>query len=171
MAVLNRDRTAPELGLDGENPGRTDHDVINMFASGDKIVEDVILVGKPAKNPRHPLLTARSLEKALDVLNSDVYTPFAQKNIQNEGGKTIGCCKYFTVKEYNLTGSEEKITFTEESFLSITCVSGNGAILYTDNGAEEEISFKAGDSFFIPASKNPLDVSLDGSATVLTVSI
>lgn len=111
------------------------------------------------------------LEKALDVLNSDVYTPFAQKNTENEGGKTIGCCKYFTVKEYNLTDTKEKITVTEESFLSITCVSGNGVILYTDNGAEEKISFKAGDSFFIPASKKPLEVSLDGSATVLTVSI
>lgn len=78
------------------------------------------------------------IEKALKVLNFDKYKKLEFKE------PLIGQCKYFTsfVKDVK---SEEKIETNEDSFASITFISGEGEV----NG----IPYKIGDTFFIPAKK------------------
>lgn len=78
------------------------------------------------------------VEKALDVLNFHKY----EKTNFPEG--IIGSCKYFT--SYVLeTKNNSTIHARHDSFASITFISGEGEV--------EGISYKKGDTFFVPANK------------------
>lgn len=78
------------------------------------------------------------LEKALKVLDFNKYIPL---NFNND---LIGKCKYFASYVYN-TQDNNVIETNEESFASITFISGSGTI--------NNLSYKIYDTFFIPANK------------------
>ena len=70
----------------------------------------------------------------------------------------IGICNYFTVDRINLSGELTNRlcgTVGEDSFLHILIIDGSGSII---NG-NEEIDFKKGDSFFIPADSGAYEIS------------
>ena len=83
------------------------------------------------------------IDKAVEVAS---LTPFlGKKNYPH-----LASCEYFTVDKINLDGkffSRIEGTVTDESFLSVQILSGQGEI----STAGEILSYKRGDSFFIPA--------------------
>ena len=88
------------------------------------------------------------LEKALDVLNYQQYEPV---ELKQEDGKVK--CKYFEVQLLDVEG-EKKIPLSDDSFYSAVCIKGNGIIRVED----KEENLKAGDSIFIPATNDLLDI-------------
>ena len=76
------------------------------------------------------------------------------------GGECIGSCKYFEVRRYEIDG-ERSLAVGNESFLSISVVSGSGVI--------EGLKTSAGDSYFSPAGSG--EIKLSGKLTVLAISI
>lgn len=91
------------------------------------------------------------IEKALEV--TDLFP--AKKVPRPE--PHIGNCKYFTVDKVNLSGkimNKLSGTVDENSFLHILFLSGEGEIK-NDN---ENVRFKKGDSFFIPAGDGNYEI-------------
>lgn len=72
----------------------------------------------------------------------------------------IGSCKYFDVRRYEIS-AEKKFFVGEDSFLSLSVVSGEGTV--------EGLSASAGDSYFSPANSGEIKVT--GNLTVLAISI
>ncbi len=92
------------------------------------------------------------VEKALDVTDLGPI-----KRISNPAPH-IGACKYFTVDKVDLTGDiTDKISGTvdESSFLHILITEGQGEL---KNGSDT-ITYKKGDSFFIPAGSGSYELS------------
>lgn len=84
------------------------------------------------------------IDKALDV------TDLEPVKYKNEAYPHVASCDYFTVDHVILDGSivnELSGMVSEESFLHILVLSGDGII----SNADEELPYKCGDSFFIPA--------------------
>ncbi len=104
------------------------------------------------------------IEKSLDVLSPTVYNPTDFEDSCGGAGKTIGKCKYFTVKEYK---SDADITVTPASFLSLTAVSGDAKITVCG----EDIVIKCGETYFAPAPKDAFSIALKTCGTVITVEI
>jgi len=74
----------------------------------------------------------------------------------------IGRCKYFETRKYELCSeSALELYVNESSFLSVTCISGDGYI--------EGEKMSRGDSFFVPANSGEIHIS--GSAEIITVSV
>lgn len=96
------------------------------------------------------------LEKALDVLNFNKYEPVDFKVEKNSHGKTLSRCKYFESTVYEILG-DEKIFLDDDRFYSIVCIKGNGTL----NIDDLEMNIKAGETVFIPAQKNKLQVKGD----------
>ena len=92
------------------------------------------------------------IEKALEVTDL-----FPVKKIPRPEPH-IGNCKYFTVDKVNLSGKISKKlcgTVDETSFLHMLFLSGEGKI---KNG-NEDVKFKKGDSFFLPAGDGNYEIS------------
>ena len=90
--------------------------------------------------------------KALEVTNL-----FPAKKVSRPEPH-IGNCKYFTVDKVNLSGKISKRlcgTVDETSFLHMLFLSGEGKI---KNG-NEDVKFKKGDSFFLPAGDGNYEIS------------
>lgn len=90
--------------------------------------------------------------KALEVTNL-----FPAKKVSRPEPH-IGNCKYFTVDKVNLSGKISKKlcgTVDETSFLHMLFLSGEGKI---KNG-NEDVKFKKGDSFFLPAGDGNYEIS------------
>lgn len=80
----------------------------------------------------------------------------------------IADCDYFTVDKLNLDGKMMKMmegTVTEETFISILMLDGEGTI--TADG--ETLSYKKGDSLFLPAGTG--DYKIEGCCDALITSI
>lgn len=78
------------------------------------------------------------VDKALKVLNFNKY----EKTAFSKG--VIGSCKYFT--SYILDAEKDSLIHARpDSFASVTFISGEGKL--------NDITYKKGDTFFIPASK------------------
>ena len=97
------------------------------------------------------------IDKAMIVANLDEYK---KPDSSAHGKNVIGHCEYFETREYNLNGQFE-LNVSDESFLSITVISGEGYI--------EGEKATAGDSFFCPASSGK--ISIEAKARIITVSI
>jgi len=98
------------------------------------------------------------IDKALDVTSR---TPV--KYI-NKSYPHIGSCEYFTVDHVALDGKVvNKIegTVSSESFLHFLVVKGSGTI----RNASDSVSFRAGDSIFLPAGSG--DYSICGNSELL----
>ena len=98
------------------------------------------------------------IQKALDVANLSTYKGYTRADGKDE---VISKCSYFEVKKFKLNFTHE-FEIDESSFLSLTCVFGEGEI--------EGIPFGAGDSFFVPAENGRIVVNTK-NAEILTVSV
>ena len=94
------------------------------------------------------------------VTDLDVYKP---QIFESEDGSLIGKCEYFETHIYKLNFTKMSIFATDESFVSVTCVKGEGRI----DG--EKIAL--GDTFFIPAGMGEIELSADGECHLITVSV
>ena len=73
----------------------------------------------------------------------------------------IGTCEYFETRKYKLNFTKMAFNVENDSFLSITCVSGNGMI----NGEKMEL----GDTFFSPAGAG--EITVEGDAEIIAVRL
>ena len=102
------------------------------------------------------------IEKALEVTNR---IPIVKSS---ESYPHVADCDYFTVDKLNLDG---KLTYrvqgnvNEKSFLSILILDGAGVI----SSKGEKISYKKGDSFFLPANSG--DWQIEGTCDALLTTI
>ena len=83
------------------------------------------------------------VEKAKKVSTLEKFEP-----VTFEDG-VLGKCEYFTVKRYTISGNG-RFSADENSFVSITCISGRGKI-----GGE---TIQRGDTFFIPAGYGEYEI-------------
>ncbi len=96
--------------------------------------------------------------KAMKVSELTPYTPCIFENTSPE---TIGKCEYFETRKYKLNLSKITLNVDETSFMSITCVGGEGTV------EGERISL--GDSFFAPAGAG--EITVEGDLEFITVTV
>lgn len=93
------------------------------------------------------------VEKALKVINFKKYQPTTFEN------GVLGKCAYFYVTELDVKIGDE-LKAKDDSFLSFTVISGEGKV--------NDLSFKKGDTFFLPASKK---ATFKGSAHLVLTEV
>ena len=98
------------------------------------------------------------VDKAMRVSTLDVYDVAPRDELNDN---VIGKCKYFETRKYKLNFTLD-LDVGEDSFLGVTCISGNGKI------GEESVG--AGESFFIPAGYGRVNISGD-DMEIITVSV
>lgn len=100
------------------------------------------------------------VEKALEVMDYHRYElPEFQDELVVRDSYTcriLSRCKYFECASYRLTGEMELPAYPD-SFCCLVCVRGEGRL----TGQEERAEFLAGDSFFIPCTRERLKVEGD----------
>ncbi len=102
------------------------------------------------------------IDKAIAVTNR---TP---KDLQESYAPHLGICKYFCVDKLNLDGIYTKSmsgTVLEDSFLHILILEGNGTVTTKDNS----VSFRKGDSLFLPASSGAYEIEGTCEAILTTI--
>lgn len=102
------------------------------------------------------------IEKAVDVTETipptSEYGAVGEIIKENFGERRrLASCEFFDMETLSLNGETE--IFGEDSFVSLVVLSGEGKLF-----GEEEIPFKKGDSFFIPAKEKVL---IEGKAEIL----
>ena len=100
------------------------------------------------------------VEKAMLVSDLDIYKEAPR--VENSP-EIIGKCEYFETAKYKLNFTNLPLFVGAESFLSVTCVGGEGTI----DG--EKIA--KGDSFFIPAGAGDILIAGGENLEILTVKI
>lgn len=100
------------------------------------------------------------IEKAMLVSDLDVYKPAPRVANSPE---IIGKCEYFETAKYKLNFTNMTLDVTPDSFLSVTCVGGEGKI--------EGKKIQKGDSFFIPAGAGEISVAGSEGLEIITVKI
>ena len=100
------------------------------------------------------------VEKAMLVSDLDIYKEAPR--VENSP-EIIGKCEYFETAKYKLNFTNLPLFVGAESFLSVTCVAGEGPI----DG--EKIA--KGDSFFIPAGAGDILIAGGENLEILTVKI
>lgn len=98
------------------------------------------------------------VDKAMKVSDLKPYKPIGFKNSSET---LIGLCEYFETHKCNLNFTKKTFIVDELSFLSITCVGGEGKI------EGEKIS--KGDTFFCPAGVG--EITVEGKLEIITVSV
>ena len=98
------------------------------------------------------------LEKGLLVTE---FSPYKSKKIQGDDPCVIGTCEYFETRLYKLKLAECAKINLKDTFVSLTCVRGEGLV------CGEKIKF--GESVFIPANSGEIDLS--GEMEILAVSV
>lgn len=119
------------------------------------------------RRDKHGNLRELHVDRAMKVLNTGVYLPQQLPPSESDGERLIGECEYFRVTEYTLADSSACFTVTEDSFKSVTVISGECVI----SAEGEEYTARAGDSFFIPASTDATRITLRGTARVITTEV
>lgn len=98
------------------------------------------------------------LDKALDVAD---LAPYRASSCGEDDPSLLGRTPYFEARYYKLNFTKREFLVTEDTFLSITVVDGEGRI-----GPEP---CKKGDTFFLPAVHDR--VSAEGDLSLITVSL
>lgn len=82
------------------------------------------------------------------------------------GGKRaeLASCRYFTTEKYVVESSVE-LFVTEKSFTSLVVLEGSGSV----TGPENTLSFRTGDSLFLPAGSGK--VTIGGPCTVVATRV
>lgn len=100
------------------------------------------------------------VQKAMKVTDLDTYKP---TEFSSPDGSLIGKCDYFETHIYKLNFTKMSIFATDDSFVAVTCVKGEGTV----DG--EKITL--GDTFFIPAGTGEVELSANGEGHFITVSV
>lgn len=98
------------------------------------------------------------VDKAMEV---SLLTPYVAEKFDGADDAVIGKCEYFETSKYKLKLSKMAFNVDETSFLSITCVDGNGMI--------EGEKIAKGDTFFIPSGTGEITVS--GNLDIIAVKV
>ena len=93
------------------------------------------------------------LDKALDVLDYSKYQPVKLGLTGADGTEKTVRCKYFETVIYDINGSKN-LSLKDDSFHSAVCIRGEGTIRLKD----DEMQIKAGDSIFIPAVTDIMEI-------------
>ncbi len=109
--------------------------------------------------------------KALDVVDTKAYVKDNNSEVmleenENYSQERLVQCKYFECFKYDIF-KEVKLVVDEASFISVLFIAGEGTI--TEEASGENMSYKAGDSFFISAGKRTVTISGNGSCIVTHV--
>ena len=111
------------------------------------------------------------LESALDVIReytSDEVNALAHTSAPitpvSKNAETLIACEKFAVEKVKVTSSDI-LTCDMTSFLSLTFTKGEGSIVYNS----EDYSFKAGETYYIPAGLG--EFSVNGDAEIICASI
>lgn len=75
-------------------------------------------------------------------------------------GELLASSEYFSVSKLNVSGGE-RLAVTEESFVSLLCIEGEGSVLH----GGESFPIRKGDSYFLPADMG--ECELLGELTVI----
>ena len=103
------------------------------------------------------------IDKAMKVSSLSVYEP--QSHSEND--KIIGECKYFVTKRYKNEDFPLTLSVTDESYLALTNVRGEGEITYVREGISHTDRIALGDTFFAPAGSG--EFTVNGDMTLITV--
>ena len=85
--------------------------------------------------------------------------PYKEFVFDNGDESVIGKCEYFETRKYTLNFTKKSFNVGKESYLSITCVNGEGTI------EGEKIS--RGDTFFAPAGVG--EITVEGNLDIIAV--
>ena len=96
------------------------------------------------------------VEKAMKV---SLLEPYAESEFDTDDESVIGKCEYFETRKYTLNFTKQSFNVENDSYLSITCVSGEGTI--------EGEKITRGDTFFIPAGEG--EVTVEGKLDIIAV--
>ena len=98
------------------------------------------------------------VDKAMKV---SLLEPYSETKFKKSDDSLIGACEYFETRKYKLNFTKMAFNVAEDSFLSITCVSGNGTI------CGEKMAL--GDTFFSPAGAG--EIVVEGDAEIIAVRL
>ena len=96
------------------------------------------------------------VDKAMKV---SLLEPYKEAKFNTTDESVIGKCEYFETRKYQLNFTKATFNVKKDSYLSITCVSGEGLI--------EGEKIGRGDTFFIPAGKG--EITVEGNLEIITV--
>ena len=97
------------------------------------------------------------VDKAMKV---SLLEPYKETEFDTDDESVIGKCEYFETRKYKLNFTKMTFNVGKDSYLSITCVSGEGTL--------EGEKIGRGDTFFIPAGSG--EVSVEGALEIITVN-
>ena len=98
------------------------------------------------------------VDKAMKV---SLLEPYSEAIFDENDESLIGSCEYFETRKYKLNFAKMSFNVEKDSFLSITCVGGNGVI------EGEKISL--GDTFFSPAGAG--EITVEGDLEIIAVRL
>ena len=98
------------------------------------------------------------VDKAMKV---SLLEPYKEAEFDANDKSLIGKCEYFETRKYQLNFTKISFNVENDSFLSITCVGGNGTI--------EGEKMSLGDTFFIPAGSG--EITVEGDAEIIAVKL
>lgn len=98
------------------------------------------------------------VDKAMKV---SLLEPYREATFDKNDESLIGSCEYFETRKYTLNFTKMVFNVENDSFLSITCVSGSGTV----NGEKMEL----GDTFFSPAGSG--EITVEGDAGIIAVRL
>ena len=96
------------------------------------------------------------VDKAMKV---SLLEPYKEAKFDTDDESVIGKCEYFETRKYSLNFTKQSFNVENNSYLSITCVKGEGAI--------EGEKITRGDTFFIPAGEG--EVTVEGNLDIIAV--
>ena len=96
------------------------------------------------------------VDKAMKV---SLLEPYRESEFDTDDKSVIGKCEYFETKKYSLNFTKQTFNVENNSYLSITCVKGEGTI--------EGEKITRGDTFFIPAGEG--EVTVEGNLDIIAV--
>lgn len=98
------------------------------------------------------------VDKAMKV---SLLEPYREAVFDKDDESLIGTCEYFETRKYKLNFAKQVFNVENDSFLSITCVSGNGII--------EGEKMSLGDTFFSPACSG--EITVEGDCEIIAVRL
>ena len=98
------------------------------------------------------------VDKAMKV---SLLEPYTEAVFNENDDSLIGTCEYFETRKYTLNFTKMAFNVENDSFLSITCVSGEGTV----NGEKMLL----GDTFFSPAGSG--EIVVEGNAEIIVVRL
>ena len=96
------------------------------------------------------------VDKAMKV---SLLEPYKEAKFDTDDTSVIGKCEYFETRKYQLNFTKMCFNIEKDSYLSITCVKGEGTI--------EGEKIGLGDTFFIPAGAG--EITVFGNLEIITV--